>query len=30
MLLVISAVCVGIGRARDEGWSDRWGVGGWR
>ena len=27
MLLVASAVCVGSGRARDEGWGDRWGVG---
>ena len=28
--LVASAVCVGSGRARDEGCADRWGVGGLR
>ena len=27
MLLVASAVWVGSGRARDEGWGDRWGCG---
>ena len=26
--LVACAVCVGSGRARDEGWGDWWGVGG--